>query len=299
MARAARPTKARQADLFEADAARTLLDHLLSESKLYTRSADYKNLLDFVTRLRNFAPFNAMLLQMQKPGLLHAASARDWRERFGRTLKHDARPLLILWPFGPVTLVYDLIDTEGQDVPEDAFAFPARGDMNATRMAGFVKLVEKVGIAWDWIDAGDGKAGSITPCPGPTMAGQKAWLRYRMAINKNHPPAVQFTTLAHELGHLFLGHLGKDTALQIPMRRHLTLRQREVEAESVAYIVCERNGVTTKSQSYLANHVEQTTTVKDIELYQVLRAAGRVEELLGLTIKASFDRPPKLRSRPA
>jgi hypothetical protein len=57
---------------------------LLSDSRLYTKSKDYKDLLDFVIRLRNFAPFNAMLLQVQKPGLSYAASAYDWRERFGR-----------------------------------------------------------------------------------------------------------------------------------------------------------------------------------------------------------------------
>ena len=55
-----------------------------------------------VVRLRNFAPFNAMLLQMQKSGLSYAASAHDWRMRFGRTPKYGARPLLILSPFGPV-----------------------------------------------------------------------------------------------------------------------------------------------------------------------------------------------------
>jgi hypothetical protein len=95
-----------QPDLFETEAARSLLDQLLQDSRLYTRSADYKALLDFTVRLRNFAPFNAMLLQVQKPGLSYAASARDWRERFGRTIKENARPLLILWPFGPVALVY-------------------------------------------------------------------------------------------------------------------------------------------------------------------------------------------------
>jgi hypothetical protein len=48
-------------DLFESSAARSLLDQLLTDSRLYTKSKDYKELLDFVVRLRNFAPFNAML----------------------------------------------------------------------------------------------------------------------------------------------------------------------------------------------------------------------------------------------
>ena len=53
-----------QHDLFESEAARTLLDQLLEDSQLYHSSADYQNLLDFIVKLRNFAPFNAMLLQI-------------------------------------------------------------------------------------------------------------------------------------------------------------------------------------------------------------------------------------------
>ena len=101
-----------QPALFDDDtAARSLLGRLISDSRLYTRSEDYYQLLQFVIRLRNFAPFNAMLLQVQKPGLSYAASALDWRERFGRFPKRGARPLLILWPFGPVALVYQTCST--------------------------------------------------------------------------------------------------------------------------------------------------------------------------------------------
>jgi hypothetical protein len=55
---------ARQMDLFDSEAVRSLLDQLLADSRLYTQSKDYKQLLDFVVRLRNFAPFNAMLLHV-------------------------------------------------------------------------------------------------------------------------------------------------------------------------------------------------------------------------------------------
>src|SRR5712691_5137478 len=50
---------ARQSGLFGDEASRSLLDQLLSDSQLYTQSKDYRALLDFVVRLRNFAPFNA------------------------------------------------------------------------------------------------------------------------------------------------------------------------------------------------------------------------------------------------
>ncbi len=69
------------------DAERLLLADLLESSQLYHPSQDYLDLLDFVSRLCNFAPFNAMLLQIQKPGLTYAASAWDWKSRFNRDTK--------------------------------------------------------------------------------------------------------------------------------------------------------------------------------------------------------------------
>jgi hypothetical protein len=152
---------AKQQKLFETEIARAMLDQLLADSRLYTLSKDYEELLDFVVRLRNFAPFNAMLLQVQKPGLSYAASARAWRERFGRTPKEGSRPLLILWPFGFVALVYDVRDTEGEPLPEDVASFFAHGRIDANQLATFVPLMRKKGIEWCLVNAGDRNAGSI------------------------------------------------------------------------------------------------------------------------------------------
>ena len=276
-----------QPDLFETEAARSLLDQLLQDSRLYTRSADYKALLDLTVRLRNFAPFNAMLLQVQNPGLSYAASARDCRERFGRTIKENARPLLILWPFGPVALVYDVVDTEGQSLPEDVASYFARGGIDQPKLKSFMPMLRRKGIEWCWLDAGDQNAGSIRVFKRPTT--DKETVQYRMYINRNHESNVQFATLTHELGHLFLGHLGPDKALNIPKRPKPDHTQRELEAESVTYLVCARNEVTSKSQTYLTHYVEQNTTVENLDLYQVMRPAGQVETLLGLTAHTRFE----------
>lgn len=84
---------------------KTLLPNLIEAILRLRIQSRIKELLDFVVRLRNFAPFNAMLLHVQKPGLSYAASEHDWRNRFGRWPKDGARPLLILLPFSPVGLV--------------------------------------------------------------------------------------------------------------------------------------------------------------------------------------------------
>ncbi len=280
-----------QQELFDAENTRSLLDQLLSDSRLYKQSKDYKDLLDFVVRLRNFAPFNAMLLQLQKPGLSYAASAADWRKRFGRWPKEGARPLLILWPFGPVALVYDVVDTEGKQLPEDVASFFARGAIDEMIIASFEPLLNKKNIEWCWLDAGDREAGSIRVV---TRGNSKDVVtKYKMNMNRNHDPAVKFGTLAHELGHLFLGHLGPDKKLNIPIRPALPHAQNELEAESVAYIVCERNSVKSKSHVYLSNFIQSNTTVDHLDVYQVMRAAGQVEALLGLSAHTQYDRREK------
>jgi Protein of unknown function (DUF3293)/IrrE N-terminal-like domain len=278
-----------QPELFDSGAVRSLLDRLLSDSRLYKSGKDYKELLDFVVRLRNFAPFNAMLLQLQKPGLRYAASRRDWHERFGRGPKEDARPLIILWPFGPIGLIYDVIDTEGAELPEDVLAFFTHGSIDDEKLLSFIPLMRKKNIDWVYLDAGDTKAGSIRVIYRAQKPEEVSV--YQMRVNKNHSTATQFVTLTHELAHLFLGHLGRDKRLNIPQRHPLSLMEREIEAESVAFLVSMRNGIRPKSQTYLSGYIDQTITIEHLDIYQIMRAAGQVETLLGLSAHTKFEKP--------
>jgi len=259
---------------------RNLLDKLLVDSKLYKSSKEFKELLDFTIRLRNMAPFNAMLLQIQKPGLNYAASAYDWKYRFQRTVKEKARPLLIMWPFGPVALVYDMLDTEGAPLPKDAFAFYAAGKIDDKRIATFTEILTKKHIFIKPYDQGDNDAGFIRRRS--TAQDKNTHSIYELGMNRNHIVAMSFVTLAHELAHLFLGHLGDDKKLQIQGRRP-EHRIREIEAESVAYIVCNRNGVESRSQKYLSAYIESGETSEDLDLYAITRAAGHIERLLHLS----------------
>ncbi|MFZ1426649.1 MAG: ImmA/IrrE family metallo-endopeptidase [Geminicoccaceae bacterium] len=205
-----------------------------------------------------------MLLQIQKPGLGYAASALDWLTRFERYPKQGARPLLILWPFGPVALVYDVMDTTGKELPVDVAYFPANGAMDVARIQALSSGLGVKNIAAEFIDAGDRHAGSIQLIV--RGDGKTTKNVYRTAINKNHAPATQFATLTHELAHLFLGHLGPDKDLSIPERRRPDLQMEELEAESVAFIVCQRNGIAPRSQTYLAQFVEYDMSVDDLDL---------------------------------
>ena len=52
--------------------------------------------------------------------------------------------------------------------------------------------------------------------------------------------------------------------------------------------MCERNGVKSASETYLVNFVKKNTTIADLDVYQVMRAAGQVETTLNLGRRTKF-----------
>jgi hypothetical protein len=236
-----------QPDLFDGqpsaqdDTERALIDQLIAATKLYNSGEAIKELFAFTIRLREFAPFNAMLLHIQKPGLTHAATAQDWHKRFGR-------------------------------VPTD------------NRFTEFMRSVKKERIDVVALDAGDGQAGWIR-----LLAASKAKTGknlYQLGYNRNHDAATRFVTVAHELAHLFLGHLGLDAGRRVPDRRDTPHALMEVEAEMAAYLVAMRNGLKPRSESYLANY---KGAFEDLNLYAVTRAANAVETAMGIAAQKLWN----------
>ncbi len=91
----------------------------------------------------------------------------------------------------------------------------------------------------------------------------------------------------------FLGHLSRpDKSLKISQRPPLKHAQEELEAESLAYLVCQRHGVESKSQSYLADDVLAKTTVGALDLDTLIKAAGQVEMALGIAAETLFAPKP-------
>jgi len=270
----AEPTSSTSAEVAE----RALIEQLIAETDLYRTSESFTELLKIVTKLRGFAPFNAMLLHIQKLGLTHAATARNWATTFGRKPKENARPLVVLRSMGPVDFVFDVLDTEGKDLPRDAFTFPTLGELSEAQFAQCLFAVKKERIQLVRVDAGDANAGSIKLIGVSTSPSGKHF--YRIKYNSNHPPSTRFVTLAHELAHLFLGHLGPDRGRDVPDRRDRDHSLREVEAETAAYLVARRNGIKPSSETYLQKY---KGSFRALDVFAVMRAANEIEKVLGIS----------------
>lgn len=97
------------------------LDELFQQASDYKKSRNFKELFEFMAKFPKIAPYNVMLMHVQKPHCQFVATAREWAVFFGRSIKPEARPIVILKSFRPVEFLFDLSDTDGDvsKLPDD------------------------------------------------------------------------------------------------------------------------------------------------------------------------------------
>jgi hypothetical protein len=115
--------------------------------------------------------------------------------------------------------------------------------------------------------------------------------RYTLIINnENLSREAKYTTIVHELAHLYCGHLGTPNSKWWPDRRGLPLDVREFEAESLAYLICTRLGIDNPSEEYLTNYVSKKQEVPNISLECIMKAGGLIEEMGRRHLKSRKDK---------
>jgi len=273
------------------------IDKLYEEVLDYRRTADFKDLLEFVARFRHVAPYNAMLIHIQKPGSTYVASASDWEERFNRRVKAGARPLLILRPFGPVSFVFEYNDTEGAPLPDRLVKpFRVNNPVEMSQLRRVIRAAELEGINIGQQPYGTSMGGQLEYCKDfSTLVLEHGSKRYTMksnysiVINRENTTAEQFNTMLHELGHYFCGHLNYNKLKWIPKRTGLSKEEVEFEAETVCWLVCQRLGIESVSVRYLSGYLMSNEFIPDVSVDAILKAAGAVETMLNGEIKPRKD----------
>lgn len=251
------------------------LDELFLKSKLYTKSKEYLDLLNFINRFPKLSPYNAFLVHMQNAGVELVFTRSKWLS-YGRKVKPFARPLVILIPFGPVDFVYDISDTEKMDPKELNFIperltnpFYTHGELNIIYYHQTIHNCKKENIIIKLNEMQKSVAG---------YADHKGD-DYLIILNKILGENELFSTLIHELAHIFCGHLGNYKKRWWEDRRGLHKDLRELEAESISFLVCKRYRLNTKSESYLSNYVSNFEEMPQISLDTILTISGHIEKM--------------------
>jgi hypothetical protein len=250
------------------------LDEFLHACEDFRRGDVFLDALRFVGRFTDYAPLNAFLIYTQRPTATFVASKAKWRRQFGRTLLPTARSIVILAPMGPVTFVFDIEDTDGRALPE-YFNEPHEVGGQLERSIWDNTLnncieKEKFRIAFSEKSFLNGA------CVAKNRGGD-----YVIEINKNLETVESwYSCLVHELGHIYCGHLGEDGGKRWKARAHLKRNQREIEAESAAYLVCRRLRLKTKAVEYVAGYLDdQEEDLKAINMNAILSAASTIEAM--------------------
>src|ERR1700730_13703178 len=263
---------------------RKALDTLVADAIAYRTGRELKELFDFMRRFPHIAPYNAMLLHVQNPGIGYALQARLWERDYRRQVRPGARPYVILQTMGPVAFVFELSDTEPVDPSVDVVPeivknpFPAKGQPPIGGVRKLVSACLKVGIEVEWRDRGTNLAGSVHRLTHRTPP-------FHLLLNLKHTEAQQLGTLAHELAHVFCGHLGVSGEGFWPERSYVTKITREFEAEAVAYLVTDRLNLDIGSVQYLAGYLSDHEPLPINSLDTVFKAVAKIEEMLRGTFR--------------
>ncbi|MCE9520628.1 MAG: hypothetical protein K8R87_13880 [Verrucomicrobia bacterium] len=251
------------------------LDDLIHRSSAYRSSAAFAEMVRFMAQFRDYAPFNNMLVKVQNPACGFFATQKDWRIRFGRYPIEDARPMLILAPMRPVMLVYDVDQTEGNELPKELREFGKfEGEWKPEWLERAVDNAARHDrIKIDFKSLSSSNAGFAT-----TDVSSPLW-KMRIAIHDKMDEPSRFGVVCHELAHIYLGHLGADGDGWWPCRQNLTLSSIEIEAEAVAFIVTSRFGLSGGSDRYLSRYASGDKLPPSVSLELIGKVAGRVEDM--------------------
>lgn len=261
------------------------VDEIFMSSSRFRNSRLLMELLGFIARFSNYSPFNGLLLYVQNPSATYVATARNWLQKFKRQPKYDARPMLILAPGGPILFVFDVHDTEGTPVPSNLLESRATGNKMPAKVYSNTQhncALHGIAVYETTAErAATSPASRITPALRKRFTDYdlKKDTSYLVLIDKSPSVEDMYSSLVHELGHIFCGHLGIDRHAWWPERENATINGEDLEADAVAYLVCKRLGLQTRSAKYLARYVEKDQQLPVFSLNAVLQAVTYTEEM--------------------
>lgn len=231
------------------------------------QSGRYAEYLAVMAKFHNYSFGNIFLIMRQCPDASHVAGYNDWKRKFGRQVKRFEKGIKILAPcsykhqvekpkideatqkpiigadgqpemlvqefkktYYKIVTVFDVQQTTGKPLPELA------SELNG-EVAGYEKLLAKL------ID--------ISPMPvkfgelSGSTKGYCSYLEQQIVVKEGMSQTQTLKTLVHEICHAKCHN--PEALAETDNKSRQT---REVEAESVAYVVCQNLGIDTADYSF-------------------------------------------------
>ena len=275
---------------------RGTMDKLFRSIKNYRESAFFLEMLSFCARFKDLAPYNAMMVKTQMPEARYVLTEKQWNERYHRIPKRNARPLVILKKYGPVSYVFEIGDTENSQQMFLGFytdeeilnklSNPYQTDRQVEHRLyeNLIRALAYYGIDLDTFRVAADFGAEIR------RANCKVKVRdiqtrgyYVISVNDHADESTTFASICHELGHFFCRHLTPPDQRDDKWwkLRRPSWETREFEAEIVSFIICERYGVGNRSWEYLSRVLGVHKEIPyDISVERVFKAANEVERML-------------------
>ena len=249
-----------------------ITDKLEEGLKELFESEKYKTYLSTMSKFHNYSFNNTLLIAMQKPEATLVAGYKAWQKNFERHVNKGEKAIRILAPapykikeerdkLDPVTgemmfdengmpqkeqvevtipafravSVFDVSQTDGKPIPE----------LEAQELLSTVEGYE------DFVQA----LMNVAPVPigfEDIPGDSKGYFHTeekRIAVQKNMSESQTLKTMVHEVAHSMLHNkeINRDDLIEEPAKDRNT---KEVEAESVAYTVCQHFGIDTSDYSF-------------------------------------------------
>lgn len=273
------------------------MDKLFRIIENYRKSEYFLEMLRFCARFKELSPYNALMVKTQMPAARYVLTKKQWDERYHRIPKRNARPLVILRKYGPISYVFEIGDTENtqqmllgfykteeQILEELSHPFQTTGEVQHRLYENLTRSLAYYGIALDTFRVAAGFGAQIlkTNCK-VNVRDIETNGYYVISVNDKADESTAFASICHELGHFFCRHLAPpyysdDKWWKL---RRPSWETREFEAEIVSFIICERYGVGNQSWEYLSRVLGSHSTIpQDISVERVFKAANEVERML-------------------
>lgn len=215
----------------------------------YATSEKYRDLLRVMSLFHNYSANNCLLIALQCPHASYVAGYTSWRNNFHRQVKKGEKAIRIISP-----VKYKKKNEEDEEEERIGFKSASVFDISSTHQIPDMEPVQ-IGVAdlqghienyKDFLHAFQ----SVSPVPvdfrlfDGDARGYYSDTEKIIVIQDGMTERQSVKTLVHEIAHAMLHTKEK-------LQEHKKDRkQKELEAESVAYVVCEHFGFYSEDYSF-------------------------------------------------